>query len=286
MTLRELLRTGQEMLEDAGIEAAGTDAWLLFEFVTGMSRSTYFMEMNREANASEDASYMDVIRRRMTHYPLQYITHSQAFYGLDFYVDERVLIPRQDTEILVETALRYLKDGMKVLDMCTGSGCILISLASERKLSEGCGVDLSEGALEVAAGNANRHGLATLKWLRSSLFEALTDAAFFDLDMIVSNPPYIASEVIPTLMPEVRSHEPMMALDGKADGLYFYREITAQAAQRIRGGGYLVFEIGYDQADAVSQMLKTSGFSDVTVVKDLAGLDRVVYGRQTRQEAE
>ncbi len=283
MTLKSLLAEGREVLTAAQIADADIDAWLLLQYVTGINRMMYLMEPDKSVSNKDTLAYHEVIARRATHYPLQYITHTQEFMGLDFYVDERVLIPRQDTEVLVEMALEFLKDGMTVLDMCTGSGCILISLAANRRLASGLGVDLSEGALEVAQKNARANGLDQLQWIQSSLFEAfendLDKSDKLQVDMIVSNPPYIESEVIPTLMPEVRAHEPMMALDGFEDGLYFYREITANAPAYLKNKGYLLFEIGYNQGEAVADLMRMTGFVNIRIKKDLAGLDRVVYGQ-------
>ena len=283
MTLKSLLAEGREVLTAAQIADADIDAWLLLQYVTGINRMMYLMEPDKSVSNEDTLAYHEVIARRATHYPLQYITHTQEFMGLDFYVDERVLIPRQDTDVLVEMALEFLKDGMTVLDMCTGSGCILISLAANRRLASGLGVDLSEGALEVAQKNARANGLDQLEWIQSSLFEAfendLDKSDKLQVDMIVSNPPYIESEVIPTLMPEVRAHEPMMALDGFEDGLYFYREITANAPAYLKNKGYLLFEIGYNQGEAVADLMRMTGFVNIRIKKDLAGLDRVVYGQ-------
>ena len=283
MTLKSLLAEGREVLTAAQIADADIDAWLLLQYVTGINRMMYLMEPDKSVSNADTLAYHEEIARRATHYPLQYITHTQEFMGLDFYVDERVLIPRQDTEVLVEMALEFLKDGMTVLDMCTGSGCILISLAANRRLASGLGVDLSEGALEVAQKNARANGLDQLEWIQSSLFEAfendLDKSDKLQVDMIVSNPPYIESEVIPTLMPEVRAHEPMMALDGFEDGLYFYREITANAPAYLKNKGYLLFEIGYNQGEAVADLMRMTGFVNIRIKKDLAGLDRVVYGQ-------
>lgn len=283
MTLKSLLAEGRELLTAAQIADADIDAWLLLQYVTGINRMMYLMEPDKSVSNEDTLAYHEVIARRATHYPLQYITHTQEFMGLDFYVDERVLIPRQDTEVLVEMTLEFLKDGMTVLDMCTGSGCILISLAANRRLASGLGVDLSEGALEVAQKNARANGLDQLQWIQSSLFEAfendLDKSDKLQVDVIVSNPPYIESEVIPTLMPEVRAHEPMMALDGFEDGLYFYREITANAPAYLKNKGYLLFEIGYNQGEAVADLMRMTGFVNIRIKKDLAGLDRVVYGQ-------
>ena len=283
MTLKSLLAEGREVLTAAQIADADIDAWLLLQYVTGINRMMYLMEPDKSVSNEDTLAYHEVIARRATHYPLQYITHTQEFMGLDFYVDERVLIPRQDTEVLVEMALEFLKDGMTVLDMCTGSGCILISLAANRRLASGLGVDLSEGALEVAQKNARANGLDQLEWIQSSLLEAfendLDKSDKLQVDMIVSNPPYIESEVIPTLMPEVRAHEPMMALDGFEDGLYFYREITANAPAYLKNKGYLLFGIGYNQGEAVADLMRMTGFVNIRIKKDLAGLDRGVYGQ-------
>ena len=290
MTLKSLLAEGREVLTAAQIADADIDAWLLLQYVTGINRMMYLMEPDKSVSNEDTLAYHEVIARRATHYPLQYITHTQEFMGLDFYVDERVLIPRQDTEVLVEMALEFLKDGMTVLDMCTGSGCILISLAANRRLASGLGVDLSEGALEVAQKNARANGLDQLEWIQSSLFEAfendLDKSDKLQVDMIVSNPPYIESEHIPTLMPEVRAHEPMMALDGFEDGLYFYREITANAPAYLKNKGYLLFDIGYNQGEAVADLMRMTGFVNIRIKKDLAGLDRVVCGMYNKRVVE
>lgn len=202
--------------------------------------------------------------------------------GLVFKVDGHVLIPRQDTEILVEEALRHLHDGMNLLDMCTGSGCILLSLLYYSNGCSGTGVDISKEALVLARENAaqisrlagGKEEISNCRFLQSDLFEKLEGK----YDMIVSNPPYIPTEVISGLMEEVRDYEPMEALDGKEDGLFFYREISVGAYDFLKGGGYLFYEIGHDQANAVEDIMEKAGYREVTVVKDYAGLDRVVYG--------
>jgi release factor glutamine methyltransferase len=193
--------------------------------------------------------------------------------GLSFLVDERVLCPRQDTEVLVEEVLRHLMDGSRILDICTGSGCILLSLLHFSNDCEGVGVDLSEDALEVAKANAERLGIDAT-FLHSDLCEKVEG----QFDMVVSNPPYIASDVIPGLMPEVRDHEPRMALDGGVSGLDFYERIIPQAREHLRPGGMLFFEIGADQGEAVKALMEAQKFAEVEVIKDYAGLDRVVKG--------
>ena len=215
-----------------------------------------------------------VIAKRAQRIPLQHITGEQEFMGLTFRVNEHTLIPRQDTEILVEEAMLYLHDGMRILDMCTGSGCILLSLLKYSNECEGVGVDISEQALAVARENATRLGLKA-GFVQSDLFEQVQGR----FDMLVSNPPYIATKEIETLMPEVREHEPMQALDGMEDGLYFYRKIVEKSADYLYNGARLYFEIGYDQGEAVSTLMREKGYQDVKVIKDYAGLDRVVVGK-------
>ena len=215
-----------------------------------------------------------MLEKRSAHIPLQQIIGRQSFMGLDFYVDENVLIPRQDTELLVEEALQELHDGMRILDMCTGSGCILLSLLKYSNDCEGIGADISEEALKVAERTRVQLGLENAAFIRSDLFEAVEGK----FDLLVSNPPYICSDVIDTLMPEVREHEPRQALDGSADGLHFYRRILADCRAYLKPGGMLLFEIGYDQGEAVKRLMEENGFLEVEVKKDYGGLDRVVLG--------
>ena len=215
------------------------------------------------------------MKLRASHVPLQHITGVQEFMGLGFCVNEHVLVPRQDTEVLVESVLEVLKPGMEVLDMCTGSGCILISLLKLCGLADvkGVGVDISEEALKVAIRNAEKLGIDAM-FLHSDLFKKV-DGVY---DIIVSNPPYIRTTVIEELKEEVKFHDPFIALDGKEDGLYFYRRIVEESPKFLKKCGKLYFEIGHDQGEAVSKVMRDAGFTDVTVKKDLAGLDRVVFG--------
>ena len=276
MTLGTLLKQGREILQNAGIAEWDLDAWYLLEYVTGVSRSQYFLDPEREVPQEQKAAYRQMIEKRSTHIPLQHLTGEQEFYGYPFYVNEHVLIPRQDTEVLVEEALKRKKEGMKVLDLCTGSGCILLSILKNLKQGTGVGIDISEQALEVARRNAKRLGLeAATTFVLSDLFEK----AQGPYDMIVSNPPYIETEEIAQLMPEVRDHEPRLALDGMSDGLYYYRSIVSQCRDYLKEDGALLFEIGAGQGAAVSELLKEAGFVSVQVIKDLAGLDRVVAGK-------
>ena len=201
--------------------------------------------------------------------------------GYPFCVNEHVLIPRQDTEVLVEEAIQVMRPKMKVLDMCTGSGCIVLSILKMCREKyymtdlQGIGADVSEEALKVARENGRRLGVP-VTWIQSDLFAKIPEEEKYDV--IVSNPPYIETAVIDTLQEEVRLHDPYIALDGKEDGLYFYRRIISEAGKYLKTQGKLMFEIGCDQAEAVEELMKNAGYEQITVKKDLAGLDRVVYG--------
>ena len=274
MEYAALYRMGVERLAAAGIEEAKLDARLLLEELCGTDRNDLLVHGGRPVTEQQENSYVNYIELRSRHIPLQHITGYQEFMGLRFKVTPDVLIPRQDTETLVEEVLKNLHDGMRILDLCTGSGCILLSLLRYSNDCVGIGADLSKKALKVAEENAGSLGL-TAEFVQGDLFEPVTGK----FEIIVSNPPYIPSNVIPTLMEEVREHDPLMALDGKEDGLYFYREITGKASEYLYPGGMLFLEIGCEQAGAVTELMKNAGYRDVTVCKDLAGLDRVVSGR-------
>ena len=272
MTLSGLLREGREALQAAGIPEWDLDAWYLLEYAAHCTKNEYFLRPEKEVLPQEKQLYRTLIRKRSAHIPLQYLTGSQEFMGLSFFVDENVLIPRQDTEILVEEALRALGSGMRVLDVCTGSGCILLSLLKLCAGLEGTGTDLSEKALQVAGENARRLGVEA-SFVQGDLFEPVSGK----YDCIVSNPPYIASREVDALMEEVRNHEPRMALDGGEDGLYFYRKIAVQSPKYLNDRGRIFLEIGFDQGEAVAGLLAPA-FDEVRIVQDLAGLDRVVCG--------
>ncbi len=273
MKYEELYRYGVQQLKCAAIEEADLDARLLLEDVCHTNRNDLLVHGMNEVSEEQKGSYVNHIERRCAHTPLQYIIGYQEFMGLRFKVTSNVLIPRQDTETLVEEVLRYLHDGMRILDVCTGSGCILLSLLHYSNNCVGTGTDLSENALAVAKENATALGMEAI-FLQGDLFENISEK----YDIIVSNPPYIPSEVIPTLMEEVKFHDPLMALDGGQDGLSFYKKITSQAGAYLYHGGRLFFEIGWNQAEDVSQYMKDAGFNEVVVYRDLGGLDRVVSG--------
>ena len=280
MTLEELLKQGEKDLQAAGIEEADLDSWYLLEYVFDIDKVYYLLHKKEEIEVHKKNAYEDVIKKRARRIPLQHITNRQEFMGHSFYVNENVLIPRQDTEILVECIISDWKENMNkkamsILDVCTGSGCIIISLAKELQLEKAAAVDISKAALEVAKKNCEQlEVLVELK--QSDLFENVTE----QYDVIVSNPPYIESKEIAKLMPEVKDHEPIVALDGKEDGLYFYKKIIAESTHHLKDGGSLYFEIGYNQGLEVKQMMEAAGFLNVTVEKDLAGLDRIVYGQR------
>ncbi len=289
LTLQTLLDEGSRRLEEAGIEESLLDAkYLLFEaFCTDM---THFIMNRNEELRDEDtvkravAVYRETIGRRAMRIPLQQITGSRGFMGLDFYVNEHVLIPRQDTETLVEEVLKDFKGKDKsdrtVLDMCAGSGCIGLSLMVLGGFFHVTEADISAEALKVVKRNAER--LLEDGWEdRVSLLEGDLFSSFAgkrEFDVIVSNPPYIPTAVIEGLEPEVKDHEPRIALDGKEDGLYFYRRLVKECPRYLKPGGTVYFEIGYDQGEAVSALLREAGFQDVCVIKDAPGHDRVVKG--------
>ncbi len=273
MTFREAMEAGETVLQSANIEDAKNDAWLLLAMVCKINRTYYYVHMDEELTMEQVNEYENVLKKRTERVPLQYITGEQEFMGLPFKVSPMVLIPRQDTETLVEEALKVIRPGMKVLDMCTGSGCILISILKNVTDVEGLGVDISKQVLNVAKENAKLNGVAAA-FERSDLFEMVTDT----YDVIVSNPPYIPTDDISGLMPEVAQFEPYQALDGKEDGLFFYRKIVKECRNYLKEDGRIFFEIGNDQGAAVSEMLNYAGFSKVRIIKDLAGNDRVVIG--------
>lgn len=274
MTYREAIVLGEKNLQQADIADAKTDSWLLLAMACKIDHTYYYMHIDEEMSEEQVREFEVLIRKRAERVPLQYITGEQEFMGLTFHVNSNVLIPRQDTETLVEEALKVIKPGMKVMDMCTGSGCVLISILKNAHDVEGIGYDISKQAINVAKENAKFNEVPAV-FERSDLFE---DVVENDFDVIVSNPPYIPTDLVATLMPEVSQFEPREALDGKGDGLYFYSKILEQCKNYMKRDGYILFEIGCEQGDAVSTMMRLAGFSEVHVIKDLARNDRVVMG--------
>lgn len=293
-TFHELLTQGIQLLMNAGIEEARLDAWLLLEYTADISRAWYYAHPESEVNEEIVSEYLSLCQKRAEHIPLQHLTHQACFMGYDFYVDERVLVPRQDTEVLAEEALHQLRNirNPRILDMCTGSGCLLLSLLMELPDAIGTGVDISEAALAVAERNRKnlelekRAVLVQSDTFSGDYFQKNSGNISLEYDMLISNPPYIPTEDIGKLMEEVRFHDPVLALDGREDGLYFYRRITEQAGKYLKPGGWLMYEIGCEQGADVSAIMQGEGFTEVTVKKDLAGLDRVVIGKKQMQEEQ
>ena len=289
ISLEALLKEGTTVLEENKIQEARLDAWLLLEYVTGISRALYYADPGKMPEKEKAEEYRQLIRQRAEHIPLQHITHQAYFMGFEFYVNENVLIPRQDTETLVEKALEILQgqDKPRVLDMCTGSGCILLSILAMKENAIGTGADVSDKALLVAKRNAEGLNVADrAEFVESDLFlspffKETTGKEVPLYDILISNPPYIRSAVIDDLMEEVKGHDPRIALDGHEDGLYFYRRIVSEGKAYLREEGWMLFEIGYDQGEDVSTLLKEADFIHVQVIKDLAGLDRVVLGQKS-----
>ncbi|WFR57975.1 peptide chain release factor N(5)-glutamine methyltransferase [Anaerocolumna sp. AGMB13025] len=277
-TLENALLAGKQLLKEKGIKEGDLDAWYLFSHYFELSRTQYLLHSGAEITETQYEEYLTLIKKRGNHIPLQYITREQEFMGLTFQVSEDVLIPRQDTEILVEEALKVSQD-KTVLDLCTGSGCIIISLAKLGNIKSGTGVDISGKALEVARENA-RQLKAEVLFIESDLFSQLTGK----YDIIISNPPYIPTKDIYDLMEEVKDHEPVLALDGSEDGLNFYRFIIEGISRFLKPGGYIFFEIGYNQGEAVSELLREAGIMDIKIINDLAGLNRVISGRYKKEE--
>ncbi len=273
MTYRDVLRMGEQKLSMADVAESGLNAWYLFAHCFSMDKNQFFLRGEEQAPELAVSHFNRLLDFRRRHIPLEYITHETEFMGLPFYVDESVLIPRQDTECLVEEVLKVC-GGKDVLDLCTGSGCIGISLAVLGNCSSVTLSDISGAALEVAERNAEKNG-ADVYMVKSDLFQTIGGK----YDVIVSNPPYIPGGVIEGLMPEVREHEPRLALDGGEDGLSFYRSIISESRMFLREEGMLFFEIGCDQGMAVSKLMRAAGFCRCEVKKDLAGLDRIVCGQ-------
>ena len=272
ISYKEALKCTVESLVTAMVPDAEIDAWYLFEHVTGMNRASYFLHKEDAMNEIQVKQLSELAHKRAKRIPLQYITGSQEFMGYSFLVSPATLIPRQDTEVLVEEVSR-VAEGKKVLDLCTGTGCILLSLAKMCRLEAAVGADISAEAIETAKNNVVRLE-AEAEFYCGDLFDAVPAGVRFDI--LVSNPPYIPSAVIETLMPEVREHEPMSALDGEEDGLAFYRRIIMEANKFLTEKGQIFFEIGCEQGADVSELLRQNGFENIRIIKDLAGLDRVV----------
>ena len=271
MTYSELLAAGVKLLTEAGFEEARTDVRALMFHVCKMDFMSFLRDGNLSVPEEQEILFWELIARRRNHEPVQYITGEQEFCGLCFQVQPGVLIPRPETELLAEAVFTDAK-GKRVLDMCTGSGCIAVTVAKLGSPAFMAASDYSADALAVARRNAALLE-ADVTFFQGDLFENV-DGLY---DIIVSNPPYIKSSVVDELMPEVRAYEPRLALDGTEDGLLFYRRIAAEAKDYLVPGGRLLFEIGHDQGETVPEILETEGYTSIEVRKDYAGLDRMVF---------
>lgn len=280
MILKELYDEGVDILDESGIESPEVDAFYLLEYATRTSRASYLLNKNEEQDPESAELYMKLVNARADHIPYQYLTGNADFMGFRINVTPDVLIPRLDTEVLCDEACRLINDGDRVLDMCTGSGCIAIAIKGIRPEAVVTACDISEKALTVArenaAANAKEPGTGEIRFIRSDLFEGISGEMF---DMIVSNPPYVTEGEYAELAPEVREHEPKLALTAGEDGLDIYRRLIPGAREHLKPAGRLLMEIGCSQGEAVGQLMEQAGFKDVKIIKDLAGLDRVILGR-------
>ena len=278
MNIREVLKNGIEKLNENNIEDASLKAKMLLSEILEMKKEYLLIHEEEIMDVPDINTFFEKIDRLVNNEPIQYILNRQDFMGLNLYVDNNVLIPQPDTEILVEEVIEIAKDreeGLKILDMCTGSGAIAISLARYIKESKVYATDISEAALEIAKDNALKN-ITDITFVKSDVFDKVEEKEF---DIIVSNPPYIESDVIKTLSKEVQN-EPHIALDGGTDGLYFYRKISKEAISYLKDGGYIAFEIGYNQREQVEKLLRENGYKNIYSKKDLGGNDRIVIGQK------
>lgn len=298
LLVKEMLTMGEKQLMDSDIADATRDCKILYCYMMDIPFSKIILEYQEVLQDRLCDKYFELIDRRSKGEPVQYIMGSQEFMGLEFIVNENVLIPRQDTETLVEDALEIINTGTlrgedmdvkrkewDILDLCTGSGAIGVSLARiANKVNVTCS-DISEGAIKVAKENAQKHGVAkSVKFEQGDLFKPFSKHFRKQkFDMIISNPPYIKSSVIPTLQKEVCEHEPLSALDGGESGLDFYERIVSGVGSHLRKSGVLLLEIGHDQGEAVSGLLSRNGdFTSIRVLKDLANRDRIVFAKKSK----
>jgi len=268
---KELLELGKEKLRKSGVEEAALDAWYILEKVSGINRVEYFLHSEDEIDNNKVEEFLRLIERRSERIPLSYVIGTRDFMGFTFKVNENVLIPEQETELLVEAVIKYCK-GKTVLDMCTGSGCIAISISLLGEPDIVVASDISDKALEVAKKNAELLKASKVKFVKGDLFENITGS----FDIIVSNPPYIETHIIEKLEPEVRDYIPRLALDGDKDGLKFYKNITKKTIKYLNKNARIFYEIGYNQSEAVADILLENGFGEIKIIKDFSGLDRIV----------
>lgn len=278
-TIGALVKWATDDFRARGIESPRLDAELIVAHALGVTRTQIIVDQARPLGDDELEKLRALVKRRRSHEPMAYLRGEREFYGLVFRVDARVLVPRPDTETLVDVALArtsHVSLSMRQLDLCTGSGCVAIVMARKRPTASVRAIDLSEGALAVARDNALRLGAYNVAFARGDLFEGISPGDRYDL--ITANPPYIASAEIEDLMADVRDFEPRVALDGGADGLDLVRRIVEEAPKHLVPGGVLALEIGAGQADAACALFEARGFRDVRKDRDMARIERVVSG--------
>jgi release factor glutamine methyltransferase len=282
LKVQELLFKGYEILKNENIESYMLDSQLLLAKVLNSDRMSIITNRNAEVDENNIVEFLNLVNLRRDKMPLKYITKDTEFMGIQFFVDEGVLIPRADTEVLVEEVLQKVKDKgiRKICDVCSGSGAIGLSIAKLVPEADVYCCDISDKAEEVTQKNIKLLNLEErVRFIKSDLLSfAISEGVSFQA--VVSNPPYIQTSIIPTLMEDVKDYEPHLALDGGEDGLDFYRKITEQSLQVLEAGGMLAYEIGYDQGTEVSDLMIKAGYKNVRIVKDLASMDRVVIGEK------
>lgn len=282
-TIEDMLVWAKKLLKENGKETYSLDAQVLLMYVTGFSKVQLILNNKTLLEEEKIQEYEKMVKQRANGMPLQYITGKQEFMSLDFNVNSATLIPRGDTEILVEAVQKIsrLENINNIMEIGTGSGCVPISLLYYNKEMKAVSFDISEEAIKIAKINAEINGVSDrITFIQSDLFEKAPKDMIGKFDAIVSNPPYIPKDVIKTLMTEVKDFEPITALEGGIDGLDFYRAITEQGQKYIRSGGRIFYEIGCEQAEDVKKIMQLNGMYNIEVIKDLAGLDRVVIGQK------
>ena len=278
MNIKEAIIFGTKYLDENNISESKAKCRILLSNILNVSKEYLLVHDNDKLNLKKEMKYKEYLVRLSNNEPIQYIINKQEFMKLNFYVDENVLIPQPDTEILVEEVLSFAKKNkqkLKILDLCTGSGCIAVSIAKYIKNAEVFASDISYKALEIAKLNAKENHVK-INFIESDLFENILEN---DFDIIISNPPYIETKIVETLEEEVKK-EPILALDGGKDGLDFYRKIILQANQYLKENGILALEIGYNQKEEVIKLLEKQNYKEIYCIKDLAGNDRVIISRR------
>ncbi len=279
MKISELMMQGSAILRENGIPSAVLDAQLLLGRYLNADRM--FIVNNRNCDLEEYDGYFDLISRRAAHEPIAYILNTKEFMGIDFYVDKNVLIPRPDTETLAERMIEKIgRKRVNIIDIGTGSGCISVSILKNCPHCRAVGADISEEAIKIAEKNAAGNGVAKrFKTVNCDILKEIPEGSF---DVIVSNPPYIEPEVIAGLEPDVKDYEPYGALCGGADGLDFYRRISEIGKKILKPKYLIAFEVGYNQSEAVTEILKKDGYENIAAVPDLAGIQRVVTAQSSK----